>query len=260
MARMHRVVVVAFACLLASLVGCGDRSSPARKEEAKRSARQVALNEAAPPEKKENTETYARIVENPFLRADKKPLSTFSVDVDTASYSNVRRFLTQEQRLPPADAVRVEELINYFPYDYLPAKADAPVAFTLEIAACPWNPKHQLARIGLAARKLEPGKMPPRNLVFLVDTSGSMSPENRLPLLQKSLKLLVEQLTSKDRVALVAYAGSAGLVLDSTPGDQKKKINDAIDRLSAGGSTAGGEGIVLAYEVASKNFIKGGVN
>src|SRR5262249_2013113 len=210
--------------------------------------------------KEHSTEAYARIVETPFLRADSNPRSTFSIDVDTASYSNVRRFLVQERRLPPADAVRVEELINYFPYDYLPAKADHPVAFTLELGACPWNSKHHLARVGLAARKLDPAQMPPRNLVFLIDTSGSMGPPTPLPLLKSSLRLLVDQLTPRDRVAIVAYAGSAGLVLPSTPGSERDTIRDSLDRLHAGGSTNGGEGIVLAYQIAQKNFIKGGVN
>jgi Ca-activated chloride channel family protein len=214
----------------------------------------------ASPDSEFNTEAYAHFVDNPFLAARLNPLSTFSIDVHTASYSNVRRFLLQERRLPPPDAVRVAELINYFPYTYPTPKDDRPVAFTLNVAECPWNAKHQLVRIALAARVIDPTKMPPRNLVFLVDTSGSMYEPNRLPLLKESLKLLVGQLTPRDRVALVAYAGSAGLVLPSTPGDQKEAILAALDRLEAGGSTNGGQGIVLAYAEAKRNFIKDGLN
>jgi Ca-activated chloride channel family protein len=249
--------------LLTLLAGCGD-TPPGSPRAARRELDKATVKEkesaAVKDGARENTETYARVVENPFLRADRVPLSTFSIDVDTASYSNVRRFLVQENRLPPKDAVRVEELVNYFPYAYLPPKAGRPVGFTLELGVCPWNAKHHLARIGLAARRIDPEQMPPRNLVFLIDTSGSMSPANRLPLLQSSLKLLVEQLTARDRVAIVAYAGSAGLVLDATPGDRKAQIRAAIDRLSAGGSTAGGAGIQLAYQVAERNFQKGSVN
>jgi Ca-activated chloride channel family protein len=215
---------------------------------------------AAEKEQAANTESYARIVENPFQRAAEHPLSTFSIDVDTASYSNVRRFLLQERRLPPADAVRIEELVNYFPYAYQPPKDDQPVGFTLELGQCPCNDRHHLSRIGLAAKYIALDKMPPRNLVFLIDTSGSMSAANRLPLLKSSLKLLVEQLTEKDRVAIVAYAGTAGLVLPSTPGSDKKTIQQAIDSLNARGSTNGGEGITLAYRVAQENFVKGGLN
>jgi Ca-activated chloride channel family protein len=207
-----------------------------------------------------NTESYARIVENSFQRAADQPLSTFSIDVDTASYSNVRRYLLQQHQMPPADAVRIEELVNYFPYAYQPPKGDHPVGFNVELGECPWNSRHSLARIGLAARHIAPDKMPPRNLVFLIDTSGSMGPPNRLPLLQSSLKLLVEQLTARDRVAIVAYAGSAGLVLPSTAGNEKATIERAIDNLHAGGSTNGGEGITLAYRVAEENLLKGGVN
>jgi Ca-activated chloride channel family protein len=213
-----------------------------------------------PPEQPHNTEAYDHITENAFLAADRNPLSTFSIDVDTASYSNVRRFLLTEGKMPPPDAVRIEEMVNYFPYAYPTPKGEHPVAFTLDIAGCPWNAKHHLVRIGLMAQRLDPTKMPPRNLVFLVDTSGSMDAPNRLPLLKQSLKMLVEQLNENDRVALVAYAGSAGLVLPPTPGSDKGKITAAIDRLNAGGSTNGGEGIVLAYRTALESFIKGGLN
>jgi Ca-activated chloride channel family protein len=205
-------------------------------------------------------EAYEHTAENGFLSAQQNPLSTFSIDVDTASYSNVRRFLLTEHRLPPPDAVRVEELVNYFPYSYPRPDDGRPVAFTLDIAKCPWNSEHHLVRIGLAAARIEPEQMPPRNLVFLVDTSGSMQAPNRLPLLQQSLRMLVEQLGERDRVAIVSYAGNAGLVLPSTPGSRKKTILRAIDGLQAGGSTNGGEGIVLAYKVAQKSFLPYGVN
>ncbi|HTU20701.1 MAG TPA: VWA domain-containing protein [Gemmataceae bacterium] len=216
--------------------------------------------EPAKKEVEHNTEAYDHIVENTYLAADRNPLSTFSIDVDTASYSNVRRFLLTEGRLPPPDAVRIEELINYFPYSYPRPRGAHPVAFTLDIAACPWNAQHYLVRIGLAAERIDPSKMPPRNFVFLVDTSGSMDDPNRLPLLQRSLHLLVDQLNERDRVAIVAYAGSAGLVLPSTPGNQKAMIRRAIDNLKAGGSTNGGEGITLAYQMAEIGFIQGGLN
>jgi Ca-activated chloride channel family protein len=207
-----------------------------------------------------NTEAYAHFMDNPFLAADRNPLSTFSIDVNTASYSNVRRFLLQEGRLPPPDAVRVAELVNYFPYNYPAPEGEHPVAFTLNLAECPWNPEHRLARIGMRGRTIDPQQMPPRNLVFLVDTSGSMDAPNRLPLLQEALQMLAGQLTGRDRVALVAYAGSAGLVLPSTPGSDRAAVLRAIDGLAAGGSTNGGEGIHLAYRVAQANFIRGGLN
>ncbi|HTU92041.1 MAG TPA: VWA domain-containing protein [Gemmataceae bacterium] len=219
-----------------------------------------AAKEPMTGEVKQNTEAYDHIVENAFLAADRNPLSTFSIDVDTASYSNVRRFLLSEDRLPPPDAVRIEELINYFPYRYPQPKDGHPVAFALDITECPWNAKHYLVRIGLMAKRIDPNEMPPRNFVFLVDTSGSMNAPNRLPLLQQSLHLLVDQLNERDRVAIVAYAGSAGLVLPSTPGNRKETIRNAIDRLQAGGSTNGGEGITLAYGIAENSFVPDGLN
>src|SRR5262245_1082248 len=206
-----------------------------------------------------SAENYQPIFDNPFNLVKQDPLSTFSIGVDTASYSNVRRFLMENQ-LPPKDAVRIAELVNYFPYDYASPKNNEPVAFTLEVGPCPWQPKHHLLRIALKAKTIDKENMPPRNLVFLVDTSGSMQPENRLPLVQKSLRLLVEQLTGKDRVSIVTYAGTAGLLMAPTPGDQKDIILKAIDGLSAGGSTNGAGGIVAAYEQAKLSFIKEGVN
>ncbi|MEH1896192.1 MAG: von Willebrand factor type A domain-containing protein [Nostoc sp.] len=213
-----------------------------------------------------NTENYNRIEDNPFHRVSNDPLSTFSIDVDTASYSNVRRFITQGE-LPPKDAVRIEELINYFTYNYPQPKSDAyggqsqrPFSVTTEVAAAPWNPQHKLVQVGLQGKRLESETLPPSNLVFLIDVSGSMDDPNKLPLVQQSLKLLVNKLRPEDRVSLVVYAGNAGVVLPATPGSQKSKILAAIDRLEAGGSTAGGQGIELAYKIAKQNFLKSGNN
>jgi len=208
---------------------------------------------------KYNTEGYDRVNENSFLDALQNPLSTFSIDVDTASYANVRRFITNGS-LPPPDAVRIEELINYFDYKYPQPKGDVPFSFTTELTDAPWKPGNKLLLIGLQGVKVPMDKLPPANLVFLIDVSGSMEDENKLPLLVRSLKLLVGKLRSNDRVAVVVYAGQAGLVLPSTKGDKKKEIRAALDSLSAGGSTAGGEGIELAYKIARKNFIRGGNN
>jgi Ca-activated chloride channel family protein len=207
-----------------------------------------------------NREQYDEIVENSFIAVAADPLSTFSIDVDRASYSNMRRFIMQDGQLPPRDAVRIEELVNYFPYDYADPDGDDPLAIHTEVAPAPWRPQHQLVRIGLQARRVKVENLPASNFVFLLDVSGSMMPANKLPLVKSAMRLLVNQLRAKDRVAMVVYAGSAGLVLPSTPGDQKDKILDAIERLEAGGSTAGGEGIRRAYDEAVANFIRGGNN
>ncbi|MEH1813241.1 MAG: von Willebrand factor type A domain-containing protein [Nostoc sp.] len=206
-----------------------------------------------------NTENYNRIEDNPFHRVGNDPLSTFSIDVDTASYSNVRRFITQGE-LPPKDAVRIEELINYFTYNYPQPKGERPFSVTTEVAAAPWNSQHKLVQVGLQGKRLESKTLPPSNLVFLIDVSGSMNDPNKLPLVQQSLKLLVNQLRPEDRVSLVVYAGNAGLVLPATSGNQKSTILAAIDRLEAGGSTAGGQGIELAYKIAKESFLKSGNN
>jgi len=206
-----------------------------------------------------NTEDYARIVDNAFLRADKEPLSTFSIDVDTASYANVRRFLTQGQR-PPKDAVRIEELLNYFPYNYTPPSEDKAFAANVEIARCPWNADHRLARIGLKGAEIKVERRPAANLVFLVDVSGSMNSPDKLPLLQAALRMLVEKLNGDDRVAIVVYAGREGVALPSTPCDRKQEILSALDSLSAGGGTNGAAGIQLAYDMAVGNFVQGGTN
>jgi Ca-activated chloride channel family protein len=206
-----------------------------------------------------NTEAYDHIEENRFRRVDADPLSTFSIDVDTASYSNVRRFLSDGE-LPPAGAVRTEELINYFRFAYQPPPGDDPFSITSELAACPWNPQHRLALIGLQGRALDQRDPAPRNLVFLIDVSGSMMPADKLPLVRTAMRLLADVLTERDRVAIVVYAGASGLVLPSTSGDQKERIHQALAELEAGGSTNGAGGIRLAYDVARRNFIRGGVN
>jgi Ca-activated chloride channel family protein len=206
-----------------------------------------------------NTEAYDHLDENPFRRVSIDPLSTFSIDVDTASYANVRRFLN-EGTLPPPGAVRIEELINYFRFSYPQPSSNQPFSVTTELAECPWNPQHRLALIGLQGRELPEKELPARNLVFLIDVSGSMMSADKLPLVRNGMRMLADSLTANDRVAIVVYAGSSGLVLPSTPGDQKPRIDRAIAGLEAGGSTNGGEGIRLAYKVAREHFIRGGVN
>ncbi|GHN00204.1 VWA domain-containing protein [Cytophagales bacterium WSM2-2] len=206
-----------------------------------------------------NTEEYQGITENIFHDAVHSPLSTFSIDVDAASYSNVRRFIQNGQR-PPQDAVRIEEMVNYFHYDYPQPKGEDPFSINTEISSAPWNEKHKLVLIGLQGEQIPTEKLPPSNLVFLIDVSGSMSDANKLPLLKSSFKLLVQQLREQDHVAIVVYAGAAGLVLPPTSGADKKKIIEALDNLEAGGSTAGGAGIRLAYQIAKENFNKEGNN
>jgi len=206
-----------------------------------------------------NTEAYDRIDDNPFRRVADDPLSTFSIDVDTASYANVRRFLNGGS-LPPRDAVRIEELINYFRFDYPRATGDTPFSVHTEIAACPWNQKHRLALIGLQATPLDMESLPARNLVFLLDVSGSMMPADKLPLIRTAMRMLVDTLNERDRIAIVVYAGASGLVLPSTSGAEKDKIHQAIASLEAGGSTNGAAGITLAYKVAQDQFVKGGIN
>ena len=206
-----------------------------------------------------NTEGYTTIHENDFLKAVKNPLSTFSIDVDVASYANMRRFLNNGQK-PPVDAVRIEEMINYFNYDYPQPEGAHPFSVNTEIASCPWNEDHKLVHIGLQGKKIPTDNLPPSNLVFLIDVSGSMQAMNKLPLLKSAFKMLVEEMREEDRVAIVVYAGAAGLVLPSTSGSKKEKIMTALDKLTAGGSTAGGAGINLAYEVALNNFKEDGNN
>lgn len=206
-----------------------------------------------------NTEGYASVNENGYKSVKNNPLSTFSIDVDNASYSNIRRFINNGE-LPPADAVRIEEMINYFKYDYPEPAGEHPFSVYTELAVCPWNTKHQLLHVGLRGKSIDKSSLPPSNLVFLIDVSGSMSDPNKLPLLKSAFGLLVNELRAQDRVAIVVYAGAAGLVLESTPGNRKEEIMAAIDNLEAGGSTAGGAGLKLAYAEAEKNFVKGGNN
>jgi len=207
----------------------------------------------------EHSETYSSFAENRFKEAQSDPLSTFSLDVDVASYSNVRRMINQGKK-PEKDAVRVEQLINYFTYDYPKPTGVHPVHVLTETQPCPWNKAHTLVRIGVKAKEIPSADIPASNFVFLIDVSGSMFSPNRLPLVKSSLKLLTNNLRDNDRVSIVVYAGAAGEVLPSTTGADKQKIFEALDALEAGGSTAGGAGIELAYKVAQKNFIKGGNN
>lgn len=221
----------------------------------------MAIREYTPrykqPAQDWNTEGYDPIDENGFKAVQQDPLSTFSLDVDAASYSNVRRFLNQGT-LPPAGAVRVEEMINYFQYGYAQPKGEHPFSVYTELADCPWQPEHKLLLVGLQGKKVDTRELPASNITFLIDVSGSMTDENKLPLVKGALKLLADQLREQDRVSIVVYAGAAGLVLEPT--SDKTKIKQALDQLEAGGSTAGGAGIQLAYHTARQNFIKGGNN
>ncbi len=212
------------------------------------------------PEPTTSGEQYAKYVENDFRSPKVAPLSTFSADVNTASYSNARRFLLDQKQLPPKDSVFLAEFVNYFPYDYAKPKGDDPAALDLAIGPCPWNAKHHLVRVGVQAQQLDPAAMPARNLVFLVDTSGSMSAPNRLPLVIRSLNLLIDGLTPRDTVSLVTYAGTAGVALPPTRGSEKETIRAAVNGLNSGGSTNGAGGITVAYDLAVRSFVPGGVN
>ena len=206
-----------------------------------------------------NTEEYNYISENGYKTTVKEPLSTFSVDVDTASYSNLRRYINSGQQIP-ADAVRIEEMLNYFSYDYPEPENGDPFSVTTEYSDCPWNEDNRLLLIGLQAKEIDFSRRPPSNLVFLLDISGSMYSDDKLPLVQKSFTMLAENLTQKDRVSIVTYAGYESVVLDGVSGDQTARIAAALDDLEAGGSTAGAAGIEKAYELARKNYISGGNN
>ncbi|HJZ56854.1 MAG TPA: VWA domain-containing protein [Gemmataceae bacterium] len=262
-ARLLPAVALGGLCLV--LTACGEYS--ARKAASSADTRKGGeaaemappLSKAEPSFDKQKREEYAPIVENGYQWVKTSPVSTFSADVNTASYSNVRRFLN-EGKFPPRDAVLLAEMVNYFPYRYPQPTGDDPVSISLELAPCPWKDGHYLARIGVRARTLDPSAMPPRNLVFLIDTSGSMQEPTRLPLVKQSLDLLINQLTEKDRVTIVTYAGDAGVRLPPTPGSQKETIRAAVHSLHAGGSTYGEGGIRVAYDQASKSFVEGGVN
>ncbi|HAA21728.1 MAG TPA: hypothetical protein DCP28_24270 [Cytophagales bacterium] len=206
-----------------------------------------------------NREEYAAIRERGFVKPQDEALSTFSIDVDVASYANMRRFINQGQA-PPEDAIRIEEMVNYFNYSYPQPKDEHPFSITTEVAPAPWAPDHYLLHVGLQGKIIPPEDFPPSNLVFLIDVSGSMSSANKLGLVKSSLEMLTDQLRKEDRVAIVVYAGAAGVVLESTPGNQVEKIKRALRRLEAGGSTAGGAGIEMAYKIALENFQEGGNN
>ncbi|HRZ40202.1 MAG TPA: VWA domain-containing protein [Candidatus Omnitrophota bacterium] len=212
-----------------------------------------------PVESEFNTEQYDNQTENEFLKVTENPLSTFSIDVDTASYANIRRLLNNQQTVP-AGAVRIEEMVNYFTYNYPQPTGEDPFSINIEVAKAPWNTDHLLAKIGLQGKSLTAQTLPESNLVFLIDVSGSMQDANKLPLLKTGFKLMVQQLRSEEKVSIVTYAGNAGVLLDSVSGGNKQQIISAIDQLSAGGSTAGAQGILTAYELAAKNYIKGGNN
>lgn len=251
--------------MLSTLLGCGNGTYQANANDQHSNTFASADSSSAiediieTGDSKTNAEEYSTIVENPFLSAKQNPLSTFSIDVDEAAYSNVRRYI-RSGSLPPKDAVRIEEMINYFDYKYAQPTGEDPFAVYTEISSCPWNTKHRLVHIGLQGKSIAKEDLPPGNLVFLIDVSGSMNAANKLPLVKTALKMLTTQLRPQDHVAIVVYAGNAGLVLPSTPGDNKAAINDAIDNLEAGGSTAGGDGIKLAYKIAKQHFLQQGNN
>ena len=206
-----------------------------------------------------NTEEYNSIIENSFKDVGVSPLSTFSIDVDTASYSNMRRYINNGTT-PPPDAIRIEELINYFSYDYPQPTDDSPFSVNYEIGKCPWNDDNNLVMIGLKGKKIEEANRPKSNLVFLLDVSGSMDDYDKLPLLKQAFKILTNNLSENDRISIVVYAGASGVIIEGARGDEKERIVEALDSLSAGGSTAGGEGINLAYKIAKKYFVNGGNN
>jgi Ca-activated chloride channel family protein len=252
-----KIILGLTACVVAACAY--KKSSPGGVMAAQDSSMWMAESGAgAPAEAAEfNTEDYNHIVENDFIAVADDPRSTFSIDVDTASYSNTRRFLVDGQ-LPPADAVRIEELVNYFEYDYPEPDKGKPFAVVSEVGECPWRAEHRLVHIGIQGKHLKQDTIPPRNLVFLVDVSGSMRDPDKLPLLRQGLMMLADRLRESDRVAIVVYAGASGVVLEPT--NDKRQIRRALSRLSAGGSTAGAEGLELAYEVAKRNFRKDAIN
>lgn len=244
--------------VLANAAGCKkEASGTAYPMGASMAYAEVGMASEAEAPSAFNTEDYNHIVENAFVAVADDPRSTFSIDVDTASYANTRRFLTSGS-LPPADAVRIEELINYFEYDYPTASNDAPFSVISEVAACPWNGEHKLVHLGIQGQTIERDVIPDRNLVFLVDVSGSMGADDKLPLLKHGLMMLADQLRQNDHVSIVVYAGASGVVLDPT--SDKKKIKRALSRLRSGGSTAGAAGLELAYQVAQRHFVEDGIN
>ncbi|ELI6454085.1 von Willebrand factor type A domain-containing protein [Flavobacterium psychrophilum] len=272
--KLQEIVVTAYSSEYES----DNKSTPSRKERKKAQNNQelsvknynvpvnsnvaVCKNPSIPNSTKTpvpNNEDYNSWIENPFESPKTAPLSTFSIDVDNASYTNIRRLINNGQKVPK-DAVRVEEMINFFKYQYPQPKDNHPFSITTQYSDCPWNSKHKLVQIGLQGKNIPTNDLPASNLVFLIDVSGSMNADNKLPLLIESLKILVEQLRKQDKVAIVVYAGAAGLVLPPTAGNEKQTIINALEKLNAGGSTAGGAGIELAYKTAQENFIKDGNN
>lgn len=240
--------------------GADVRPAPLLAQSAPSTALADGLAGLRPPSEPLDRENYATIEDNPVKLAAEEPVSTFSIDVDTGAYANVRRFLNQGQ-LPPSDAVRVEELINYFDYDYpLPTSRTPPFQVSTELTTTPWNPHTRLLQVGIKGYEVAPEQLPPANLVFLVDVSGSMDSPDKLPLLKSALTLLSKQMRAEDRVSLAVYAGAAGVVLEPTPGNQTGTIVSALERLQAGGSTNGGQGIRLAYSLAEQGYIQGGIN
>jgi len=251
MRNIKEWAILGFAILM---IGCGGEDNSAGAESRSLIFAPISVDDS------NNREEYDIIRENIFKDVSTSPLSTFSADVDTASYSNVRRYLMVNEKLPPKDAVRIEEMLNYFNYNYSEPNSSKPFLMNKRVGQTVWNDKTKIIHIGLQTKKVDFSQLPASNLVFLIDVSGSMSSNNKLPLLKESIKLLVEKLREKDRVSIVVYSGSSGLVLDKARGDEKKKIIDSLNRLTAGGATAGGEGIELAYKVALESFIEDGNN
>ncbi len=260
MRKLYALALLATgSCTFAGCGGSDDYSgSPTNRSFADAAASYAQVDEGIGPGR--GGDKYDRIVEHAMLRAKDRPLSTFSIDVDTASYSKVRMYLTQHGQMPPKDAVRIEELINYFDYDYDGPQDEHPFAVHLEVAECPWQPEHRLVRIGIKGKEMQRDQTEGSNLVLLIDKSGSMSAENKLPLVRKAMRTLVQQLDKNDLVSIVVYASGVQLWLRPTRGDKKRVLFDAIDRLEAGGATAGGAALELAYDTAQANFIRGGVN
>lgn len=247
------IFIVSFTFALSFLVGCeSDESGIFAPQESFQND-----NGEIDPAAGENYEDF---VENPFVEVNQEPISTFSIDADGGAYANIRRFLTKDNSLPPKGAVRVEEMINYFTFDYPETDGTHPFSITNEVGGCPWNTDHKLIQIGIKGKTTPKEQLPAANLVFLIDVSGSMSSDDKLPLLKEGFKLLVEELRPQDKVAIVTYAGAWGTVLEATSGDEKDKINSAINALSSGGGTNGEGGINGAYEIAQQNFVEGGNN
>lgn len=253
--------IVCFSSLLSLLffTHCKEYSSTKYQDNEEAVEAYMNYNEVEQTTEETNSESYATVAENPFESPKQKPLSTFSIDVDNASYTNIRRFINNGQKVPK-DAVRIEEMVNFFKYTYPQPANEHPFSIHTEYSESMWNENTKILKIGLQGKNIPMTSLPNSNFVFLIDVSGSMSDANKLPLLKESMRILVKELRKEDKVSIVVYAGSAGVVLEPTSGEEKEKIMEAFDQLSAGGSTAGGEGIELAYKLAQQNFIKEGNN